>query len=294
MCELLDVSTSGYYSWLGRPVSARMVADRALTDSIVEYWKRPRCSYGTPRIHADLANDGIRVGHKRVAWLMRTAGIQGITHRRRYRTAASDETSRQAPDLVQRRFKADAPNEIWVADITEIPTWEGVMYLAAVQDVWSRRIVGWALQSHMRTELVSEALNMAISQRSPTEVVHHSDQGTQYTSVAFGDAMPPQRGGALDRLRRRLLRQRHGQIVLRYRRMRTPSPNHPPNPTTSPQRDLQLDRRLVQPPPPALSSQLPITHRTRKKKLAHLEQQPTTIHKSGSTPCSDWRLGTGD
>ena len=153
---------------------------------IVEYWKRPRRSYGTPRIHADLANDGIRVGHKRVAWLMRTAGIQGITHRRRYRTAASDETSRQAPDLMQRRFKADAPNEIWVADITEIPTWEGVMYLAAVQDVWSRRIVGWALQSHMRTELVSEALNMAISQRSPTEVVHHSDQGTQYTSVAFG------------------------------------------------------------------------------------------------------------
>ncbi len=186
MCELLDVSTSGYYAWLRRPVSRRTLADRALTDEIIESWKRSRRSYGAPRIHVDLADDGIRVGRKRVARLMAATSIQGVTRRRKYRTAAPDENSRQAPDLVQRRFKADAPNQIWVADITEIPTWEGLLYLAAVQDVWSRRIVGWALETHMRTELVAQALNMATSQRSPTEVVHHSDQGAQYTSVAFG------------------------------------------------------------------------------------------------------------
>ncbi len=179
LCELLGVSTSGYYAWLGRPESARTVADRALTESIVEYWKRSRRSYGAPRIHADLTDEGIRVGRKRVARLMRNAAIQGITRRKWIRTTIRDDKARPAPDLVQRRFSADAPNEIWVADITEIPTWEGPLYLAAVQDVWSRRIVGWALDTHMRTELVADALNMALGQRHAQGVVHHSDQGSQ-------------------------------------------------------------------------------------------------------------------
>ncbi len=186
LCELLGVSTSGYYAWLGRPESARAVADRALTESIVEYWKRSRRSYGAPRIHADLTDEGIRVGRKRVARLMRTARIQGITRRKWIRTTIRDPKARPAPDLVQRRFSADAPNEIWVADITEIPTWEGPLYLAAVQDVWSRRIVGWALAPHMRTQLIADALDMALDQRHAHGVVHHSDQGSQYTSVAFG------------------------------------------------------------------------------------------------------------
>ncbi len=186
LCELLGVSTSGYYAWLGRPESARAVADRALTESIVEYWKRSRRSYGAPRIHADLTDEGIRVGRKRVARLMRTTRIQGITRRKWIRTTIRDDKARPAPDLVQRRFSADAPNEIWVADITEIGTWEGPLYLAAVQDVWSRRIVGWALAPHMRTQLIADALDMALDQRHAHGVVHHSDQGSQYTSVAFG------------------------------------------------------------------------------------------------------------
>jgi transposase InsO family protein len=179
LCDLLGVSTSGYYAWLKRPESFRVVEDRALTDTILEVWRRSRRTYGAPRIHAELADQGIRVGRKRVARLMATAHIQGVTRRRKYRTTIRDNNSRPAPDLVERRFTAEGPNQIWVADITEIPTWEGPLYLAAVQDVWSRRIVGWAIEPHMRTELVTQALDMAISQRSPTRVVHHSDQGAQ-------------------------------------------------------------------------------------------------------------------
>ena len=186
MCELLEVSTSGYYAWLGRGPSVRTVSDRVLTGRIVTIWESSRRSYGAPRIHAELAESGIRVGRKRVARLMSEAGIEGITRRKWVRTTIRDERSRPAPDLVERRFKAEAPNLIWVGDITEIPTWEGSLFLAAVQDVWSRRIVGWAMDSHMKTELVTAALDMAISQRKPRAVVHHSDQGSQYTSIAFG------------------------------------------------------------------------------------------------------------
>jgi len=186
MCELLGISTSGYYGWLKRVPSTWTIRDRVLTDQIYAVWDQSRRTYGAPRIHAELADEGIRVGRKRVARLMAAAQIQGVTRRRKYRTMPRDEHSRQAPDLVERRFTADQPNQIWVADITEIPTWEGPLYLAAVQDIWSRRIVGWAIEAHMRTELVTTALDMAITQRSPNGVVHHSDQGTQYTSVAFG------------------------------------------------------------------------------------------------------------
>jgi putative transposase len=186
MCELLEVSTSGYYAWLKRRVSARTVSDRDLTERIINIWERSHRTYGAPRVHAELAELGIRVGRKRVARLMAAAGIQGVTRRKWTRTTIRDKNARPAPDLVQRRFTAQAPNRIWVADITEIPTWEGPLYLAAVQDVWSRRIVGWAMANSMQTELVSTALEMAISQRSAQGVIHHSDQGSQYTSVAFG------------------------------------------------------------------------------------------------------------
>jgi putative transposase len=186
MCELLEVSTSGYYAWLGRGPSARTVSDRDLTGRIVTIWEGSHRSYGAPRIQAELAESGMGVGRKRVARLMAAAGIQGVTRRKWVRTTIRDPKSRPAPDLVERRFRADGPNLIWVADITEIPTWEGSLFLAAVQDVWSRRIVGWAMASHMRAELVTAALDMAISRRRPRGVVHHSDQGSQYTSVAFG------------------------------------------------------------------------------------------------------------
>lgn len=187
MCGLLGVSTSGYYAWLRRPPSDRELLDRELTQTIIDIWEGSDRTYGAPRVHAELGDDhGIRVGKKRVARLMRAAGIQGVSRRKWVRTTVRDERSRPASDLVQRQFTATGPNQVWVADITYIPTWEGTVYLAAVQDMWSRRIVGWALADHMRTELVQSALNMAIATRRPDSVIHHSDQGSQYTSVAFG------------------------------------------------------------------------------------------------------------
>ena len=187
MCQLLGVSTSGYHSWLNRPPSGRELEDREVTARIEKIWIRSDRTYGAPRIRAELADDhNIRVGKKRVARLMRDAGMQGVSRRKWVRTTIRDERVRPAPDLVERQFTATAPNQVWVADITFIPTWEGWVYLAAVEDMWSRRIVGWAMADHMRTELVDAALRMAIEARQPEAVIHHSDQGSQYTSIAFG------------------------------------------------------------------------------------------------------------
>lgn len=187
MCQLLEVSASGYHAWLNRPISTRELEDRELTEQIETIWIRSDRTYGAPRIHAELADDhNIRVGKKRVARLMRDAGMQGVSRRKWVRTTIRAERVRPAPDLVERQFTATAPNQIWVADITFIPTWEGWVYLAAVEDMWSRRIVGWAMADHMRTELVDAALRMAIQARQPETVIHHSDQGSQYTSIAFG------------------------------------------------------------------------------------------------------------
>lgn len=186
MCQLLGVSTSGYYEWLKRPPSARELVDRELSQQIHEIWERSDRTYGAPRIHAELVERGVRVGKKRVARLMADRNIAGVSRRKWVRTTVKDLSVRPAPDLVQRQFSATQPNQVWVADITAIATWEGWVYLAATQDMWSRRIVGWAINEHMRTELVTNALTMAIESRHPQQVVHHSDQGSQYTSVAFG------------------------------------------------------------------------------------------------------------
>ena len=139
-----------------------------------------------PRVHAELHAQGVRVGHKRVARLMRAAGLAGVSRRKHTVTTLRGRETHGIPDLVTRNFSAGGPNELWVADITYIPTWAGFLYLAVVLDAWSRRIVGWAMATHLRTELVLEALNMAFTQRQPTNVIHHSDQGCQYTSIAFG------------------------------------------------------------------------------------------------------------
>ena len=136
-------------------------------------------------IHAELADRGVHVGRKRVARLMKAAGLQGVSRRKKAWTTRRDSNARPAPDLVDRDFTSDGPNRLWVADITHIPTWAGSLYLAVVIDVWSRRVVGWAMADHLRTELVMDAFDMAIKQRRPTDVIHHSDQGCQYTSTAF-------------------------------------------------------------------------------------------------------------
>ncbi len=186
MCRLLGVSASGYYAWCTREPSARSCADAALQRRIVEIHAGSRHTYGVPRIRAELAADGVRVGRKRVSRLMRRAGIEGISRRRRAWTTKRDRDAQPAPDLVDRDFSASGPDRLWVADITYVPTWAGFLYLAVVVDAWSRRVVGWAMANHLRTELVLDALHMALGQRGASGVIHHSDQGCQYTSIAFG------------------------------------------------------------------------------------------------------------
>jgi len=187
MCRLLKVSASGFYAWDERPLSTRARVDIGLTARIHAIHRRSRGCYGAPNVHAELADDhGIRVGCKRVARLMRAAGLRGVMPQRFVRTTVSDEAHAVSDDLVDREFKANSPDQLWVADITYIPTWAGFLYLAVVLDVWSRKIVGWAIESHLRTELVLAALNAALAQRRPRRVVHHSDHGCQYTSYAFG------------------------------------------------------------------------------------------------------------
>ena len=185
VCRTLGVSPSGYYAWRKRPLSPRARADVELTAQIEAVHRDSRGTYGAPRICAELAAQGIHLSRKRVARLMRTAGLRGVS-RRKFRTTVRDGTARPAPDLVARQFTAAGPDRLWVADITYIPTWAGVLYLAVVLDAWSRRIIGWAMESHLRTELVMAALDMAVAQRRPRDVIHHSDQGCQYTSLAFG------------------------------------------------------------------------------------------------------------
>ena len=186
MARVLGVSTSGYYAWRQRPPSARAQADADLTARVRAIHTDSRGTYGAPRVHAELAEAGVAVGRKRVARVMRAAGIAGVSRRRGPRTTRRDVQARPAPDRVERHFAADAPNRLWVADITYVPTLVGFLYLAIVLDVFSRRVVGWAMATHLRTELVVEALEMAVEQRRPEAVVHHSDQGCQYTSLAFG------------------------------------------------------------------------------------------------------------
>jgi len=186
MCPLLGVSPSGYYAWAGRGPSARSLADAALTERIREVHEGSQGTYGVPRVHFELKVEGVRVGRKRVARLMKAAGLAGVSRRKGFRTTVRCPQTCPAPDLVERDFTAPAPDRLWVADITYIATWAGFLFLSVVLDAWSRKVVGWAMATHLKTELVLSALNMAIWQRRPTRVVHHSDHGTQYTSIAFG------------------------------------------------------------------------------------------------------------
>jgi putative transposase len=188
MCRVLGVSRSGFHAWERRAPSARRVEDERLLERIRAIHAENRSVYGSPRIHAELAlADGVRVGRKRVERLMRQAGLSGLIARRRGRTTVRVPGVRVCEDLVDRAFLATEPNRLWVTDITYLKTWEGWLYLVAVQDVFSRRIVGWSMADHMRTELVADALQMALAQRRPDRgLIWHSDQGSQFVSLAFG------------------------------------------------------------------------------------------------------------
>jgi putative transposase len=187
LCRMLGVSKSGYYAWRGRPLSERRRQDDLLTEKIRQIHSRSHETYGYPRVHAELRSLGVRCGRRRVARLMRVAGLRGCVRGKKRRTTRRDPRAAPAPDLLRRNFVAGGPNRIWLADITYIPTREGFLYLAFMLDTHSRRIVGWSMAPHMRTELVLDALEMAVWRRRPaTGLVHHSDRGVQYTAISFG------------------------------------------------------------------------------------------------------------
>jgi putative transposase len=187
MCKTLGVSHSGYYDWLDRPACPRTQANVQLLKQIRQAHQASDATYGVPRVQAELADQGVCAGHNRIAHLMRTDGLRGVSRRRGWCvTTKRDKDQRPAPDLVQRQFVATDINQLWVADMTYIPTWAGFVYLAVVLDVFSRKVVGWAFGQRQTADLVITALNMALQTRKPQDVIHHSDQGSQYTSVDFG------------------------------------------------------------------------------------------------------------
>jgi putative transposase len=187
MCKTLHVSHSGFYDWLERPACAREQANAVLLGQIRQAHAASDATYGVPRIQAELADMGVVAGHNRIAAVMRANGLRGVSRRRGWCvTTKRDKEQRPAQDLVQRQFTATRLNQLWVADMTYIPTWAGFGYLAVVLDVFSRKIVGWAFGQQQTADLVIAALNMALFTRKPQGVIHHSDQGSQYTSLDFG------------------------------------------------------------------------------------------------------------
>ena len=195
-CRVLNVSRSGYYEWLTRLDSPRAQENTLLLKHIEKVHSESRGTYGAPRVHAELVLGlGLPVNLKRVARLMRQDGIQGLYRRRRHGCTVRDPDAQPSTDLVNRQFTVDAPNVLWITDITEHPTREGKLYCAAVMDAFSRLIIGWSIADHMRTELVTDALGMAIVRRrsgndSPNKsTILHSDHGSQFTSWAFGQRL---------------------------------------------------------------------------------------------------------
>jgi putative transposase len=187
LCRLLGVSRSGYYAWRNRPPSERARFDAVLSEKIEAIHRNSRATYGAPRVHAELRAIGLRCARKRVARLMRRAKLRGCLRGRKMRTTYRRALQQVAPDLVSRNFASEEQDRLWVADITYVRSKEGFVYLAFILDAYSRRVVGWSMATHLRTELVVAALQMAIARRKPAPgLVHHSDRGVQYTSLSFG------------------------------------------------------------------------------------------------------------
>lgn len=186
MCRCLKVSRSGYYAWVRSPQSERAQRDEELVRLIVDVHEQSRGTYGSPRVHKELQARGHVVGHKRVERLMREEGVVGRCPRRRPTTTVRDDSEAAADNVLNREFSTDAPDKVWVGDITYIATREGWLYLAVLIDLYSRRVVGWSMADHLRTELPMGALKMALGHRDVTAgPLHHSDRGCQYTSRAY-------------------------------------------------------------------------------------------------------------
>jgi len=190
MCRVLGVSPSGYYAWQHRAPAARAQRDAALTMKIHTIHLESRGTYGAPRVHAELAAQGIAIGRKRVARLMRTARLRGVSRRKWVVTTTQDRDALPAPDLVQRQFTAAGPDQLWVADITYVPTGAGFLYLAVVLDAWSRRVIGWAMETHLRTELVLPRWTWRCSSAGPTPL-----SITPTTAVSLGSTGPRNTAG---------------------------------------------------------------------------------------------------
>ena len=188
-CRVMRVSTSGFYAWQAEPVRTKDLDDAYLSNTIVDIWTMSRRSYGSPRVHAELKlGQDVRCSRKRIERLMRQAGIAGIHRRKRRGCTRRDLEAQPSDDLVKRAFDPTEPDRLWVMDVTEHPTENGKAYLAVVLDAFSRRVVGWSIADHMRSELVVDALQMAIWRRRPPagQTIAHSDHGSNYTSWAFG------------------------------------------------------------------------------------------------------------
>jgi hypothetical protein len=255
-CRVLNVSRSGYYEWVCRLDSPRHQENELLLKQIREIHEQSRGTYGSPRVHAELTLGlGLPVNLKRVARLMREAGIQGLYRRRRHGCTVRDPDAQASADLVNRQFTVEAPNRLWITDITEHPTVEGKVYCAAVMDAYSRLIVGWSIAGHMRTELVTDALGMAIVRRQPVKsagdrrTILHSDHG--FTVHIVGLRSTPPKGGSarLDGYRRGLLRQCDDGVVLGYDAARATGLENMADARRTCQRHLRVDRMLVQPEP---------------------------------------------
>lgn len=190
MCRVLGVSKSGFYAWRDRPESARSRDDARLAVDIAAIYKRSRGRYGSPRVHAEIRAGGVRVGRKRVERLMREGGLRARTRRRFRKTTDSQHTDPIAPNLLERDFRATAPNQVWVTDVTYVPTAEGWLYLAVILDLYARRVVGWAASEANDTRLAMAALSMATTaRRPPPGLVHHSDRGSPYASADYRRAL---------------------------------------------------------------------------------------------------------
>ena len=248
-CRVLKVSRSGYYEWVNRLPSARTVEDARLTETIRRIHYDSRCTYRAPRVHAELRMGlGLAIGRKRVSRLMRQAGIRGICHRRKtrgWKPAPATHT-----DLVQRRFSAEAPDRVWFTDITQHRAGDGWVYCCAVLDAFSRRVVGWSIADHIRTELVVDALEMARWQRRPEPRCHRPRrQGNAIHLVGLRPPAPRSRSARLDGPDRLQHRQRPHRVVLVDHATRTPRPPRLGQPGRTRRGDLRVDRGLVQPHP---------------------------------------------
>jgi putative transposase len=265
LCRMLGVSRSGYYAWRRRPPSERTLFDAVLLEKIETIHTNSRATYGAPRVHAELRALGISCGRKRVARLMRQAKLRGSLRGRRMRTTYRIALQQAAPDLLERNFAAGEPDRLWVADITYVRSKEGFLYLAFILDGCSRRVVGWSMATHLKSELVVDALQMAIARRKPAPgLVHHSDRGVQYTSLSFGKRLEDE--GLLpsiDGTGGLRLRQRPGRELPGHLEDGASLPQHLAHQASGQDGDLRVHRGLLQHEAQALRARIPEPRRVR-------------------------------